>query len=126
MVKRRTLGEGLSPEEAAFLNPSEPIQHAPLKASATPEVTSVPVTPEVKPAPEPPPPAVQPQAMVFTPPTSMAGKMPLNTRLSNEVSTALLTASMQRKIHRHPVFTQQDIVGEAVSDWLKKNGFLPQ
>jgi len=34
----------------------------------------------------------------------------------------LLKASSDRKIKKVHPFTQQDIVAEALTDWLKKNG----
>ncbi len=54
----------------------------------------------------------------------LPGMMPLNTRIDPEISAALLTASMQRKIQRMQPFTQQDIVAEALRMWLKANGFM--
>jgi len=54
----------------------------------------------------------------------MPGVVSLNTRIDPENSAALLTASMQRKIQRLQPFTQQDIVAEALRDWLQKNGLI--
>lgn len=55
---------------------------------------------------------------------AMPGVVSLNTRIDPEISAALLTASMQRKIQRMQPFTQQDIVAQALRMWLKTNGFL--
>lgn len=68
--------------------------------------------------------AFQPTTPIFNPQVAMSGVMALNTRISAEISTALLTASMQRKLQRQNPFTQQDIVAEALSDWLRKHGYM--
>ena len=76
------------------------------------------------PLPTEPPPAVfrQPVPTVSLP-VSAQGVIGLNTRLPAAISTALLTASISRKIQRLAPFTQQDIVAEALQDWLRKHGF---
>ena len=43
-------------------------------------------------------------------------------RLPATLPPALLKASSDRKIKKIHPFTQQDIVAEALTDWLKKNG----
>lgn len=58
------------------------------------------------------------------PPFTMAGAVSLNVRIEPEISTALLRASMDRKIQRLDPFTQRDIVAEALAEWLKKHGYL--
>jgi hypothetical protein len=132
VVKRRSLDDALTPEEQAFLN----------KGASTPSKAKK-KSPAKKPKPKPTPkqeetvmarPAVkeefssQPIAPVQQPHIaagfSMPGVVSLNTRIDPEISAALLTASMQRKIQRLQPFTQQDIVAEALRDWLRKNGFL--
>lgn len=55
---------------------------------------------------------------------TMAGAVSLNVRIEPEISTALLRASMDRKIQRLDPFTQRDIVAEALAAWLRKNGHL--
>jgi hypothetical protein len=55
---------------------------------------------------------------------TMAGAVSLNVRIEPEISTALLRASMDRKIQRLDPFTQRDIVAEALAEWLKKHGYL--
>ncbi|MGB8167779.1 MAG: hypothetical protein WCF18_09840, partial [Chthoniobacteraceae bacterium] len=54
------------------------------------------------------------------------GPLALNTRLDPIISSALLRASMERKIQRVTPFTQRDIVTEALAEWLKHKGFLPR
>ena len=48
---------------------------------------------------------------------TMAGAVSLNVRIEPEISTALLRASMDRKIQRLDPFTQRDIVAEALAEW---------
>jgi hypothetical protein len=44
-------------------------------------------------------------------------------RLPANIPPTLLKASSDRKIKKIHPFTQQDIVAEALTDWLKKNGY---
>ncbi len=48
----------------------------------------------------------------------------LNTRVDQKISAALLRASMERRLQRQEKSKLQDIVGEALADWLRKNGHL--
>ena len=45
-------------------------------------------------------------------------------RLPANIPPALLKASSERKIKKIHPFTQQDIVAEALTEWLQKNGYL--
>ncbi len=47
----------------------------------------------------------------------------VNFRLPSTIAPALLKASSDRKIKKIQPFTQQDIVAEALTDWLKKSGY---
>jgi hypothetical protein len=124
VVKRRTLGDGLSPEEEAFLNPTKASPKQKPKPKATKRKEESPMAnPAIKQQPTPQPP-IQAAPAAMNPQFSMPGVMSLNTRISAEISTALLTASMQRKIQRQSPFTQQDILAEALTDWLRKAGYL--
>lgn len=49
----------------------------------------------------------------------------LNTRIEDRLSDGLLRATMDRRLRRLPMAKVQDIVGEALHDWLKKHGYLP-
>lgn len=42
-------------------------------------------------------------------------------RLPAELPAALLRAAMERKLRREEPFTQQDIVAQAVREWLERN-----
>lgn len=124
MVKRRTLGDGLTPDEEAFLNPAKaaPKKKTQPKATQSKEEspTALPAL-QQEPVPQAP---VQVAPAALNPQFTMPGVMSLNTRISAEISTALLTASMQRKIQRQNPFTQQDIVAEALTEWLRTRGYL--
>jgi hypothetical protein len=54
-------------------------------------------------------------------PVETVGLVPLNCRLPAEIPLALLKASSERKMKKIRPYTQQDIIAEALSDWLKKN-----
>lgn len=124
MVKRRTLGEGLTPEEEAFMNPT-PAEGAPKVEHAEREEAEVAASPknaEAKTEITQPP--FQQPSVVFTVPAPLPGMVGLTTRIPAEISMALMAASMQRKIQRQTPFRHQDIVTEAIKEWLRKNGFL--
>jgi len=48
----------------------------------------------------------------------------LSVRLPADLPHILLRASMERKLAREEPWTQQEIVAEALMQWLKKHGFL--
>jgi hypothetical protein len=60
----------------------------------------------------------------LAPPTVQTGMVGLNTRIEPVISAALLRASVDRKIQRKARAAVQDIVNEALTDWLKMNGYL--
>jgi hypothetical protein len=53
-----------------------------------------------------------------------AGRVSLTVRVPRLVPPGLLLASVDRKLKRQRPFTQQEIVAEAVTDWLKARGYL--
>lgn len=129
MVKRRSLDDALTPEEQAFLDAG-----AAKSSSRKPPARSKPKTTTRKEETVMARPATKED---FTPRTefpiqpapaqpsfSVPGVVSLNTRIEPEISAALLTASMQRKIQRLQPFTQQDIVAEALRDWLRKHSYM--
>lgn len=122
MVKRRSLDDALTPEEEAFLNMGKP-------APVTPS------EPKSKPKPKKETPAMAKPAVKeqFTPDTSpasgnpaqyaLAGTGSINARIDPLITTALLRASVERRISRQTPSTQRDIIAEALSEWLKKHGY---
>jgi hypothetical protein len=49
----------------------------------------------------------------------------ITVRLEPEVAEALFYASAKRKVSGAEPSTQQDIVGEALTEWLRNAGFFP-
>ena len=47
-----------------------------------------------------------------------------NMRFPADLPPALLKASVDRKLNKIKPYTQQDIVAEALRNWLAKNGYL--
>ncbi|MBX7210420.1 MAG: hypothetical protein K1X78_19065 [Verrucomicrobiaceae bacterium] len=126
MTKRRSLNDALTPEQQAFLERGttdavEPKvaparKPKPVRASSKHKTSFEPTakTPDTTPA------------IVAVPQPVMPGVVSLNVRIEPHISTALLRASMERKIQRLSPFTQQDIVAEALALWLKTHGFYGQ
>jgi hypothetical protein len=52
-------------------------------------------------------------------------RVSITVRLEPELAEALFYASAKRKVSGVPPSTQQDIVGEALRDWLRDAGFFP-
>jgi hypothetical protein len=48
----------------------------------------------------------------------------LSFRLPQEIAQGLLKASLDRKLNRIKPWTQQEITAEALSGWLRKQGYL--
>lgn len=57
-------------------------------------------------------------------PEGVTGMVPVTFRLPAHIPGALVRASADRKIRRLRPYTQQEIVAEALSEWLEKAGFL--
>ena len=125
---RRTLGEALrtanlSPEAKAFLSPGSPEPLAKPCSPAIP-VPSIPVTPS---APTPAPEFAPPSRVLESQPAPLPGTgalVSMTFRVPAEIPSALVRASAERKVRRQRPFTQQEIVAEAVQQWLRSNGFL--
>lgn len=116
MVKRRTLDDGLTPEEMAFLNDAPDA----LKTQEK-DVTSGRSDPASRPKKET---ISVPELEVRAPAHVHTGMVGLNTRVEPHISAALLRASTDRKIERRSRAAVQDIVNEALTEWLKTAGYL--
>jgi hypothetical protein len=120
VVKRRSLDDALTPEEAAFLKPEEPARLRSTKSKPQKKETTPMTRHAIK--------------EVFTPDSSpstnnpvqysLAGTGSINARIDPLITTALLRASVERRISRQTPSTQRDIIAEALTDWLKKYGYL--
>jgi hypothetical protein len=53
-----------------------------------------------------------------------AGLIAITVRVPHGVPSALLLASVDRKLKRHRPWTQREIVSEAITHWLKEHGYL--
>jgi hypothetical protein len=127
VVKRRTLDEVLTAEQTAFLRTGKAIPQEQNQSKLKPEQ-------EEPPMPRPTPlkenfiqaaPPAQPQkaAQAAQAPQAIAGAGAINARIDPKITTALLRASLERRIEGRTPSTQRDIIAEAVTDWLKKNGY---
>lgn len=52
------------------------------------------------------------------------GLIPVTVRLKPEIAAALKRASLERQLAGEEVFTQQDLVEEALEPWLQGEGYL--
>jgi hypothetical protein len=121
VVKRRSLDDALTPEEEAFLRLTAPIK----------QQSTQPKPKKKKESPPMPRPAIKED---FAPDESAASNNPaqysivgtgsINARIDPAIATALLRASVERRIKRQAPSTQRDIIAEALSAWLKKHGHL--
>lgn len=51
------------------------------------------------------------------------GLVPLSVRVESCLADTLLRVAFERKLHRKRPYSQQDIVTQAVQQWLKRNGY---
>jgi hypothetical protein len=64
-----------------------------------------------------------PRPLAFSPPaTERSAPVSMTFRLPAGFPAALMRAAMERKLRREEPFTQQDIVAQAVREWLQRNG----
>lgn len=52
------------------------------------------------------------------------GLVPLSVRVQSDLADKLLKVAFERKMQRKAPFSQQDIVTQAVTQWLRKGGYL--
>ena len=112
VAKTEISPEATSAESAAAIPPEEtrPLRREPSSTARQENRTTTGSTMNaVKQRPS----RVQPVALV-----------PVTIRLRPELAGALKRASLERQLTGDPVFTQQDMVEEALTPWLKKAGFL--
>lgn len=102
MAERRSMASALSPEKVAFLRGE---------------------TAEPRPGPEEEP--AERKAQRGSPAPAGRERVTVTVRLEPEVVEALSQASAQRKLKRLEPYTQQDIIGDALKQWLQQAGFFP-
>ena len=71
-------------------------------------------------------PRVEEQAAATSRPSKVApvGLIPVTVRLRPEIAGALKRASLERQLAGEELFTQQDIVEQALEPWLHREGLL--
>ena len=114
---RRTMGEalvteGLSRDALAFVNG---------EATTAPTASTVPDHAETPPRKRPPTamnPTARNRANTIRAPDSTVS---MTFRLPADLPGRLIQVSAERKVHREAPFSQQDIVAEALREWLAKN-----
>ena len=57
--------------------------------------------------------------------TAPIGLIPVTVRLRPEVAGALKRASLERQLAGEELFTQQQLVADALEPWLRRQGYLP-
>lgn len=110
MAERRPLIEGLKPEPE--LDPEE--------------VRSFVFDKKIKPAKTPPAPtaAAAPLPASNPNPVNQPSRVPFGARIRSDIFYALKRASFDRQLQGIEPNTLQDIVEEALTPWLRKNGYL--
>jgi hypothetical protein len=121
VVKRRSLDDALTPDEEAFLKLTTMPKRQTTQPKPKKKKESLPM----------PRPATKED---FVPDESAAPNNPaqysivgtgsINARIDPAIATALLRASVERRIKRQAPSTQRDIIAEALSEWLKKHEHL--
>jgi hypothetical protein len=126
---RRTMSQALqsdelSPEARAFLTPDRPLAGTQPPAPRRPR--AVRITAARPPLPiagaDPNSDRAAPTSFPADPPPT-AGVVSMTFRLAPEIPAALLRAAVERKVRKQKPFTQQEIVSDAIKQWLKANGF---
>jgi len=59
-------------------------------------------------------------------PVAVEPSVPLTARVPMSIPQALLKAASERKQKKIRPYTHQDIIAEALQNWLHKNGYLPE
>ena len=96
MAVRRNMTDALPPEQAAFIKGETP----PVAAASTSDKLRSPSTGR-----------------------SARERVTLTVRLESDIVAALVRVSAERKIRQETPYTQQDIISEALKQWLHEAGF---
>jgi hypothetical protein len=125
VAKRRSLDDALTPEVEAFLKTGKPAAKAtnpkpkpkPKKKEEQPTMTRSALKEEFIPN-------AAPQSANPRQQAGAATMGSVNARVDPAIAEALMLASVQRRIQRATISTHREIVAEALTDWLKKYGYL--
>ena len=114
---RRTLGAALqtaklNDEQMAFVT-----GRVPERTIATEPVLSV-----ANPMPAPPASNTVLKSNPPTETTALSSTMSMTFRLPADLATQLMRVALERKLRREEPFSQQDIVAEALRDWMLRHG----
>jgi len=112
-MQRRSLIESLSEEERAFVEAGKPQSR---RETSSP-VQQLPANNEEPPVPKKSPPAKKSPPTTALPPVLVSQTY----RLPAELVKELTKAAVYRKLDRTAPWSQQDIVAEAIRDWLTKH-----
>ncbi len=116
MSRRRSLDDALTPEEENFLKRGSARKSKPKKEMEETLMSRLALKEEITPMrPTPPQPVKSSAAGVSSPGA-------INARIDPAITTALLRASVERRIQGQVPHTQRDIIAEALTEWLKKHG----
>ena len=120
MASRKTFNEILSADEAAFVKskPSKKSKPDPKPKTKKEQPSMTRPARTQKFVPETPP---QPESTGQ--PAAAASMGSVNARIDPAITTALMRASLERRIQRLTPSTHREIVAEALTDWLKKHGY---
>jgi hypothetical protein len=124
--KRRSLDEALSPEEKAFLKKGSSSEK---KEKSPPNPTPRKETNMSRTALKQPEPVSEAAMSAGEPPRSFAStgtgasNGAINARIDPVITTTLLRASLDRRIAGIAPHTQREIIAEALTDWLNRNGY---
>ena len=99
MAVRRNMTDVLPPEQVAFIKGEAP---PPTVASSSGK------------------------SRPMNPGRSPRERVTLTVRLESDIVAALVRASAERKIRQETPYTQQDIISEALKQWLYEAGFGPE
>lgn len=121
MKERRTLTEGLSTGDVVLSDRERDFVLGKIPSNA-----SMPSSTAPSPPPESPTSATKDSAPKGTPKIlpQIASRVLITTRATPEVASALKRASLQRQLDGLEPFYVQEILDDAIGDWLRKNGYF--
>ena len=124
MVKRRSFEDGLTADEETFLKKGSKKSSAEnSKAETRPKSQPKTGEPDMSKS------ALKENIHAGSPPAQAERRFApltpsyLSVRIDPRIAAAYLRAMTERRIEGRAPWTQQDIVAEAMTDWLKKHGY---